>query len=49
MGPEISLNGLLGLENGVGTLDATCEYLYNSSKYPGTIIRNLKSFDLRYL
>lgn len=44
-GPEISLVGTKGLENGVGLLDATCEYLYESNDFPDAYVRNLKSFD----
>lgn len=46
-GPQLSLYGVAGAKNGVGLLDSTCEYLYTSNKYPGCIVRNLKTFDLR--
>lgn len=45
-GAQLALKGANGCNNGVGLLDAICEYCYSNSSLNGVKIRNFKYEDL---
>ena len=48
MGPRVSLKGVNGYNNGVGTLDAICAGLYESQNLPECRVRSLKLWDFQF-
>lgn len=44
-GSRFVLYGANGYNNGVGLLDAVCDYCYGDNNFKGSIIRNMKIED----